>query len=443
MSHAILLKPASSGTTLFSNAQTQSFGFKARYDPVVLLKSSSTVTGRIVFDWTVDEHSLLENHKGPLGISKPTSLYVTKQLHQFKGFPHAYELVVEHVNTQGNRKVFFVFFLQLKAGATKSYTELDKLLDSTDSKKSFDLQSFVQSAWKGQNVYYQTTSKDHVFVFPTVIPVSNKKIFEMTGTPTPAAQVYREIFLQDKLLDLSHKTAEKARERTVVPLSQDVVVLPFKKTASSTVEGFDDISNNIKIKSEGKNNMHRIQYTNDNGTNSIDADLHCYPVDDDDQVYENYVFQHDGIMDGTYMTSFFMVFLVSIPICAVLAYNAVKPSEYYYYIYGYAMIHLIFLIIGITLSSIAHVQRTKKEKHKSANTLLFVGLIFLILWFVMYGFSFLFLTTTIIGADNKLKWVDFEQFQDKIKSDWRWFFVYLSLIVTPLLNSKEEKTPVS
>ena len=434
MSHAILLKPASSGTTLFSNAQTQSFGFKARYDPVVLLKSSSTVTGRIVFDWTVDEHSLLENHKGPLGISKPTSLYVTKQLHQFKGFPHAYELVVEHVNTQGNRKVFFVFFLQLKAGATKSYTELDRLLDSTDSKKSFDLQSFVQSAWKGQNVYYQTTSKDHVFVFPTVIPVSNKKIFEMTGTPTPAAQVYREIFLQDKLLDLSHKTAEKARERTVVPLSQDVVVLPFKKTAPSTVEGFGEISNNIKIKSEGKNQMHRIQYTDDNGTKSTDADLHCYPVDDDEQVYENYVFQHDGIMDGTYMTSFFMVFLVSIPICAVLAYNAVKPSKDY--VNGFAMIHLIFLIIGITLSSIAHVQRTKKEKHKSANTLLFVGLIFLILWFVMYCFSFLFLTSTVIGEENKLVWVDFENIRETFQSDWKWVFVYFSLIVTPLLNSK-------
>lgn len=439
MSHAILLKPASSGTTLFSNAQTQSFGFKARYDPVVLLKSSSTVTGRIVFDWTVDEHSLLENHKGPLGISKPTSLYVTKQLHQFKGFPHAYELVVEHVNTQGNRKVFFVFFLQLKAGATKSYTELDRLLDSTDSKTSFDLQSFVQSAWKGPNVYYQTTSKDHVFVFPTVIPVSNKKIFEMTGTPTPAAQVYREIFLQDKLLDLSHKTAEKARERTVVPLSQDVVVLPFKKTAPSTVEGFGDISNNIKINSEGKNKMHRIQYTDsNNGSTSTDADLHCYPVDDDEQVYENYVFQHDGIMDGTYMTSFFMVFLVSIPICAVLAYNAVKPSEYYY-IYVYAMIHLVFLIIGITLSSIAHVQRTKKEKHKSANTLLFVGLIFLILWFVMYGFSFLFLTTTIIGDENKLVWVDFKKIPETF-SDVRYsILVYLSLIVTPLLNSNSKE----
>jgi hypothetical protein len=440
MSHAILLKPASSGTTLFSNAQTQSFGFKARYDPVVLLKSSSTVTGRIVFDWTVDEHSLLENHKGPLGISKPTSLYVTKQLHQFKGFPHAYELVVEHVNTQGNRKVFFVFFLQLKAGATKSYTELDRLLDSTDSKKSFDLQSFVQSAWKGQNVYYQTTSKDHVFVFPTVIPVSNKKIFEMTGTPTPAAQVYREIFLQDKLLDLSHKTAEKARERTVVPLSQDVVVLPFKKTAPSTVEGFGEISNNIKINSEGKNKMHRIQYTDsNNGSTSTDADLHCYPVDDDEQVYENYVFQHDGIMDGTYMTSFFMVFLVSIPICAVLAYNAVKPSEDYY-IYGFAFIHLVFLIIGITLSSIAHVQRTKKEKHKSANTLLFVGLIFLILWFVMYGFSFLFLTTTVIGDDNKLKWVDFEKIPEAFSDVSYSILVYLSLIVTPLLNSKKEKS---
>ena len=253
--------------------------------------------------------------------------------------------------------------------------------------------------------------------------------------------MYREIFLQDKLLDLSHKTAEKARERTVVPLSQDVVVLPFKKTAPSTVEGFADISNNIKINPTDKNKMHRIQYTDSDGSTSIDADLHCYPVDDDEEVYENYVFQHDGIMDGTYMTSFFMVFLVSIPICAVLAYNAVKPSEYYY-IYGYAMIHLIFLIIGITLSSIAHVQRTKKEKHKSANTLLFVGLIFLILWFVMYCFSFLFLTSTVIGEEgeeNKLVWVDFKQNYTTFKYDWnslKLIFVYLSLIVTPLLNSK-------
>ena len=234
MSHAVFIKqkPISS----FLSNEYPSFEFNVQYSPVVLM--SNHLRGS--FEWTRDSVSYVENTKGSLGKTVPTKMYLTPLLHRYSNFGHTHEMVIEHKypNTIGNRKVFLVFFLQLRQDALMK-TPLDSFLDK--DVPQMDVQSFVQSSLNNnsaQKVYYQTSKHDHVFIFPSVITVQSSKVQELTGTPKPPAQVYNEVFLNDALREANRIPIENTKEIVASPLSYDITVKP-NTVANNIKEGFN------------------------------------------------------------------------------------------------------------------------------------------------------------------------------------------------------------
>ena len=251
MNHAIVIKPKNMAEKLFTLSYTSpSYTFEVNYIPA-LLKSAST---RGVFQWFNGEASVIENTKGSLGSLQPVQLMLTKKLHNIRGFDHNYELIVKHsVQGYGQNIVYFVFFLQGSEQGPEN--ALDLFLEKKS--QTFDAETFLQSAFQSNtsNSYYQTEkTKQHVFIFPTVLSVKNKSLHAITGTPKPASQVYQEILLRDFVLESNKIPLEYDKERIVEPISQDIKIVMRSKDVK---EGFGGMT--------------------------------CYPVDEDDKTYAQVV----------------------------------------------------------------------------------------------------------------------------------------------------------
>jgi hypothetical protein len=255
MNHAIVIKPKNMAQKLFTLSYTSpSYTFEVNYIPA-LLKSAST---RGVFDWVNGEVSEIDNVKGSLGSLHPTQMMLTKKLHSIRGFDHTYELVMKHsAQGYGQNVVYFVFFLQGSEQGPEN--ALDLFLEKKS--QTFDAGTFLQSAFQSNsnNAYYQTEkTKQHVFIFPTVLSVKNKSLHAITGTPKPASQVYQEILLRDFVLESNKIPLKYDKERMVEPISQDIQIIASRKEVK---EGFG-------IPIDG---------------------MTCYPVDEGDNSYAQVV----------------------------------------------------------------------------------------------------------------------------------------------------------
>lgn len=296
MNHAIVIKPKNMAEKLFTLSYTSpSYTFEVNYIPA-LLKSAST---RGVFQWFNGEASVIENTKGSLGSLQPVQLMLTKKLHNIRGFDHNYELIVKHsVQGYGQNIVYFVFFLQGSEQGPEN--ALDLFLEKKS--QTFDAETFLQSAFQSNtsNSYYQTEkTKQHVFIFPTVLSVKNKSLHAITGTPKPASQVYQEILLRDFVLESNKIPLEYDKERIVEPISQDIQIVMRRKDVK---EGFGVPTNGMT----------------------------CYPVDEDDKTYAQVVIGSGKNDDG----------------------EAVQALEDTQMIFGYGLLFLLMVIIGGIFGSI-------------------------------------------------------------------------------------------
>ena len=277
MNHAIVIKPKNMAEKLFTLSYTSpSYTFEVNYIPA-LLKSAST---RGVFQWFNGEASVIENTKGSLGSLQPVQLMLTKKLHNIRGFDHNYELIVKHsVQGYGQNIVYFVFFLQGSEQGPEN--ALDLFLEKKS--QTFDAETFLQSAFQSNtsNSYYQTEkTKQHVFIFPTVLSVKNKSLHAITGTPKPASQVYQEILLRDFVLESNKIPLEYDKERIVEPISQDIQIVMRRK----------DVKEGFGVPTDG---------------------MTCYPVDEDDKTYAQVVIgsgQEQALEDTSMMFGYGMMF---------------------------------------------------------------------------------------------------------------------------------------
>ena len=303
MNHAIVIKPKNMAEKLFTLSYTSpSYTFEVNYIPA-LLKSAST---RGVFQWFNGEASVIENTKGSLGSLQPVQLMLTKKLHNIRGFDHNYELIVKHsVQGYGQNIVYFVFFLQGSEQGPEN--ALDLFLEKKS--QTFDAETFLRSAFQSNtsNSYYQTEkTKQHVFIFPTVLSVKNKSLHAITGTPKPASQVYQEILLRDFVLESNKIPLEYDKERIVEPISQDIQIVMRRKDVK---EGFGVITYK--------------------GV-PTDGGMTCYPIDEDGDSYAQVVIGSGKNDDG----------------------EAVQALEDTQMIFGYGLLFLLMVIIGGIIGSI-------------------------------------------------------------------------------------------
>lgn len=356
MSHAVFIKqkPISS----FLSNEYPSFEFNVQYSPVVLM--SNHLRGS--FEWTRDSVSFVENTKGSLGKTVPTKMYLTPSLHRYSNFGHTHEMVIEHEypNTIGNRKVFFVFFLQLRQDALMK-TPLDSFLDK--DVPQMDVQSFVQSSLNNnsaQKVYYQTSKHDHVFIFPSVITVQSSKVQELTGTPKPPAQVYNEVFLNDALREANRIPIENTKEIVASPLSYDITV----KT--------NTVANNIK---EGFNTQ----------------DWECYPEGTDENDYTvNIKMANDKVVNDIHnmfpmLALMFTVVLIFTPFTILMSQKVIADKYFGYKRLGFGAFLIVCLFLGLFFPCATTDSKiVKKGDEKTKHAFNMVGMVFIAITVTMY-----------------------------------------------------------
>ena len=275
-----------------------------------------------------------------------------------------------------------------------------------------------------------------MFVFPTIIPVSSKKIFEMTGTPTPATQIYREVFLQGEMLDTTFNSAEKARERTVVPESQDIVIVPYNKPKAkkqtkekdTVTEGFETTNLTVNDADINKPMGAVIQIGNDN------AEMNCYAINDAENgeiEYENYIFSYTGMQDGSYMFAYFLIFLFILPVAYMFCISAFQSDPSY--IQGYMIFHMLLagVMISCGIASAAMVN-PKGEKKKQKFNLSFVSLIFLLFWLSIHLIGMSMLSEVINIGEDVMKW-------QSVKENTNILRLGLSLLLSPFINIEQKE----
>lgn len=261
MNHAILIKPKTIAQTFFTMSFTApSFHFEFHYYPAILMSTSS----RGVFNWTNGESSTVNTLTGALGAFHPTQMMLTKKLHTYGRFHHNYELIIKHnvENGVGQHNIYFIFFLQGRDDAPEN--ALDLFLQKKTT--IFDASAFLNDSFseRSNNVYYTIDkTKDHVFVFPKVILVRNEILRNMTGTPKPATQIYREILLSEHVSESNRIPIEYNKEQIIEPVSSDIQVSPAKLK-----EGFATTTQT------------------------------CYPVDDKGETYAQVVIGSGTYKDG-------------------------------------------------------------------------------------------------------------------------------------------------
>ena len=264
MNHAILIKPKTISQTFFTMSFTApSFQFEFNYYPAILMSTSSGQKG--VFNWTNGASSTVNTLKGALGSFHPTQMMLTKKLHSYGKFHHNYELIIKHnvENGVGQHNIYFVFFLQGRDDVP------DNALDLFLQKKTtiFDAATFLNNSFaeRSNNIYYTVAkTKDHVFVFPKMILVKNEILRNITGSPKPASQIYREILLSEHVSESNRIPIEYDKEQIIEPISLDIQVIPLIKLK----EGFETITQT------------------------------CYPVDDSGETYAQVVIGSGTYSDG-------------------------------------------------------------------------------------------------------------------------------------------------
>ena len=403
MSHAILIKSSPPSLTsltssLFSTSTTPSFSFTVSYSPAELVSSSSSTTSQGAYQWSNAESSHVENTHGSLGEMKPTNVFLTKRLHQYPGYNHSHELIIEHnaspiSHSYGQRKVFFVFFLQYNPDLLVE-NELDQFLNGKST--TISLQSLLQNSWKnnGANAYYQThASKEHVFLFPTIIPVKTPKLQEVTGTPKPAGQIYRNIFVQTHMnwMESNQSTTNPKyhKERTIIPTSYDVQI-QTQSSPTTQQEGFGVTTQDMEDVFNG-----------DNKDNTLECEV--ADLGDDQQIVaiesDKLPIVNELNLTLPFIILIFVLLLVLCPVSALFVYKAStaiqltskeKSGKWFGYV-AYRVTPFILklglLISGIVLTIIG------AENKKDGVKLLISGIILLISWLIMHASMYLCIFT--------------------------------------------------
>jgi hypothetical protein len=366
MSHAVFIKQKSISSFLLN--ELPSFEFNVQYVPVVLISKNS----RGHFEWTRGNSSSIENTKGSLGTTVPTNMYLTPLLHRYSNFGHTHEMIIEHEypNTIGNRKVYFVFFLQLKKDGLMK-TPLDSFLDKDTPQ--MDVQSFVQTSLNNnssQKIYYQTNKRDNVFIFPNAITVHSSKLQELTATPKPPTQVYNEVFLNDGLRESNRIPMENTKEIVVSPLSYDITV---KINTNVVVEGFDTVSGSWDCYPEGTDEHEHTVTTQMSGDKAVN-DIHTmFPM----------------------FSLVFLVIIIFAPLTGLMV-NEIIDEDFFgnkRICFGLFTFICLGFFIGFGVSAISV---KKKQKKMEINM---VSIVFGAIYFIMWGVSHVLLRFRVKVGD--------------------------------------------
>jgi hypothetical protein len=367
MNHAILIKPKTITQSFFTLTFTSpSFQFEYHYYPAILMSTSS----KGVFNWTNGASSHVTTINGALGSFHPTQMMLTKKLHAYGKFQHNYELIIKHnvENGVGQHSIYFVFFLLGRDDAPEN--ALDLFLQKKTT--IFDAATFLNNSFseKSNNIYYTTAkTKDHVFVFPKVILVKNEILRNITGTPKPSSQIYREILLSEHVFESNRIPIEYGQEQIIDPISSDIHVSPAKPK-----EGF-----------------------------ATTTEQTCYPVDDKGETYAQVVIgtgkldgsnQVDALEDTQMMFAYavltiVMFFGIVTITNAAVTYAVVSNNNILKILICF--LSFSFLVVGFSIPIAKMHQRKKEGRDKmkistaSANL---IGFVFLLAWgFMLIAYS--------------------------------------------------------
>uniref|UniRef100_A0A6C0HJK5 Uncharacterized protein n=1 Tax=viral metagenome TaxID=1070528 RepID=A0A6C0HJK5_9ZZZZ len=367
MNHAILIKPKTITQSFFTLTFTSpSFQFEYHYYPAILMSTSS----KGVFNWTNGASSHVTTINGALGSFHPTQMMLTKKLHAYGKFQHNYELIIKHnvENGVGQHSIYFVFFLLGRDDAPEN--ALDLFLQKKTT--IFDAATFLNNSFseKSNNIYYTTAkTKDHVFVFPKVILVKNEILRNITGTPKPSSQIYREILLSEHVFESNRIPIEYGQEQIIDPISSDIHVSPAKPK-----EGF-----------------------------ATTTEQTCYPVDDKGETYAQVVIgtgkldgsnQVDALEDTQMMFAYavltiVMFFGIVTITNAAVTYAVVSNDNILKIIICF--LSFSFFVVGFSIPIAKMHQRKKEGRDKmkistaSANL---IGFVFLLAWgFMLIAYS--------------------------------------------------------
>jgi hypothetical protein len=400
MNHAILIKPKTITQSFFTLTFTSpSFQFEYHYYPAILMSTSS----KGVFNWTNGASSHVTTINGALGSFHPTQMMLTKKLHAYGKFQHNYELIIKHnvENGVGQHSIYFVFFLLGRDDAPEN--ALDLFLQKKTT--IFDAATFLNNSFseKSNNIYYTTAkTKDHVFVFPKVILVKNEILRNITGTPKPSSQIYREILLSEHVFESNRIPIEYGQEQIIDPISSDIHVSPAKPK-----EGF-----------------------------ATTTEQTCYPVDDKGETYAQVVIgtgkldgsnQVDALEDTQMMFAYavltiVMFFGIVTITNAAVTYAVVSNDNILKIIICF--LSFSFFVVGFSIPIAKMHQRKKEGRDKmkistaSANL---IGFVFLLAW----GFMLIAYLPFRIFENPKpylLGIEDNDIIKSKQVSDIVWFF---------------------
>lgn len=414
MNHAILIKPKTITQSFFTMSFTApSFQFEFQYYPAILMSTSS----RGVFNWTNGESSTVNTITGALGSFYPTQMMLTKKLHAYGKFQHNYELIIKHniKNGAGQHNIYFVFFLQGRDDDAPE-NALDLFLQKKTT--TFNAAAFLNDSFSERvsNVYYTTAkTKDHVFVFPKVILVQNEILRNITGTPKPASQIYREIILSEYVSESNRIPIEYDKEQIIDPISSDILASPVKLK-----EGF------------------------------LTTTQTCYPIDDSGETYAQVVIGSGttavGALEDTQMMfAYGLLTVVMIPfiggITSVLAGKTVITKDKttrQIYKFVLAFFSFAFFAVGVSVPLAKLGNRNKGGRDKmdlstaSANL---IGFIFLFVAFIMFVFCFPFYMKNpelyVYGIDGVV--IEENKNPNLLETFMYKFFPYMKWIATPLV----------
>jgi hypothetical protein len=446
MSHAILIKSSSPSLTsltssLFSSNTTPSFSFTVSYSPAELVSSSSSTTSQGAYQWSNAESSHVENTHGSLGEMKPTNVFLTKRLHQYPGYNHSHELIIEHnaspiSHSYGQRKVFFVFFLQYNPDLLVE-NELDQFLNGKST--TISLQSLLQNSWKnnGANAYYQThASKEHVFLFPTIIPVKTPKLQEVTGTPKPAGQIYRNIFVQTHMnwMESNQSTTNPKyhKERTIIPTSYDVQI-QTQSSPTTQQEGFSDGKEDLR------NELDEM-FNDDNNDDTLECEV--ADLGDDQQIVaiesDKLPIVNELNLTLPFIILIFVLLLVLCPFSAIAVYKVMSLKLFdengswrdQIIKNGAFFVMFSMFLIGLILSILAN----------GKTDMLVAGIVLLIAWAIMQMSMYICIFTKPTFGNMKFKnAILYFVKNEEGKTDLRWDYPSLknaltifSLLFSPL-----------
>jgi hypothetical protein len=330
-------------------------------------------------------------------------MMLTKKLHAYGKFQHNYELIIKHnvENGVGQHSIYFVFFLLGRDDAPEN--ALDLFLQKKTT--IFDAATFLNNSFseKSNNIYYTTAkTKDHVFVFPKVILVKNEILRNITGTPKPSSQIYREILLSEHVFESNRIPIEYGQEQIIDPISSDIHVSPAKPK-----EGF-----------------------------ATTTEQTCYPVDDKGETYAQVVIgtgkldgsnQVDALEDTQMMFAYavltiVMFFGIVTITNAAVTYAVVSNDNILKIIICF--LSFSFFVVGFSIPIAKMHQRKKEGRDKmkistaSANL---IGFVFLLAW----GFMLIAYLPFRIFENPKpylLGIEDNDIIKSKQVSDIVWFF---------------------